>query len=149
MVRLAISDNPGFELSTMETDSGGISYSYLTLEALKEQNPAMELFFILGADSLQKFRTWMEPARILEAATILAAVRDECEILELEHTAREIVKMYGGQIQTIRTPMFQVSSHEIRKRVCRGETIRYLVPKQVEEYILQHGLYAEGKETDE
>ena len=54
----------------------GYSYTYLTLERLKEQNPDTEYFFIIGADSLFDFDGWKEPARICRAAHLLAAGRN-------------------------------------------------------------------------
>ena len=58
MTGLAIEDNPGFALSTIEIDREGNSYSYETLEELKKQNPDVEYYFILGADSLLYLEKW-------------------------------------------------------------------------------------------
>ena len=58
MVKRAISGNPHFELSLIEMNEDGYTYSYRTLETLKEQNPDTDYYFIIGADSLYSFATW-------------------------------------------------------------------------------------------
>lgn len=76
MVEKAISGNPHFELSLTEMNDKGFTYTYHTLETLKEQNPDTDYYFIIGADSLYDFSSWREPARICKACTIVVAVRD-------------------------------------------------------------------------
>ena len=76
MVRLAIEDNPHFELSLAEMHETGYTYTYRTLEELKEYNPDTDYYFIIGADSLFAFDEWMEPERICRACTLVVAVRD-------------------------------------------------------------------------
>ncbi|MGN0433508.1 MAG: nicotinate (nicotinamide) nucleotide adenylyltransferase, partial [Bilifractor sp.] len=68
MVRLAIASNPGFELSLFEMNEDGYSYTYRTLEMLRNKNPDMDFYFIMGADSLFDFDQWREPQRIVNAA---------------------------------------------------------------------------------
>lgn len=75
MVNLAIQGNPHFELSLIEMNAEGFTYTYRTLETLKKQNPDTDYYFIIGADSLYNFATWMEPARICQACTIVVATQ--------------------------------------------------------------------------
>ena len=84
MVRLAISDNPHFELSLAEMHEKGYTYTYRTLEELKEQNPDTDYYFIIGADSLFSFEEWKEPGRICDACTLVVAVRDHASADEQE-----------------------------------------------------------------
>ena len=74
MVRRAVFGNPHFELSLIEMHENGYTYTYHTLETLKAQSPDTEYYFIIGADSLYSFDTWMEPERICQACTLVVAV---------------------------------------------------------------------------
>lgn len=141
MILRAVEDNPAFELNPRELLQGGVSYTYQTLEALKNECPDNEYFFILGADSLKKFKTWKNPEKILQDTIILAAVRDHVVNEEINGIIAEITNEMGGIIKQIYTPEFNVSSHEIRDRVKKGHSIRYLVPDAVAEYILSQNLY--------
>lgn len=85
MVNLAIQGNPHFELSLIEMNAEGFTYTYCTLETLKKQNPDTDYYFIIGADSLYNFATWMEPARICQACTIVVATRDHVPVNHFVH----------------------------------------------------------------
>ena len=76
MVKRAIASNSHFELSLEEMDKTTYTYTYKTLEELKQRNPDTDYYFILGADSLYDFEGWKEPGRILKACTVLVATRD-------------------------------------------------------------------------
>ena len=84
MTALAIQGNPFFAVSAMEVEREGRTYTYETLEKLREQNPDTEYYFILGADSLWKIETWRKPERIFAACHILAAVRDDKSSEDME-----------------------------------------------------------------
>lgn len=141
MVELAISDNPWFFLNKIEVQSQEISYTFLTLEKLKEDYTDAELFFILGADSLFDFEYWRNPERILKNCNILAAYRKHQRQEEFFQHIAYLNEKYPGKFHPLDTPNLEVSSQEIRHRVQQGQTIRYLVPKNVEEYIQEQHLY--------
>ncbi len=141
MVRLAIEDNPAFKLSTIEIDTGGNSYTWQTLETLKEQYPGDEFFFILGADSLLSIEKWAHPEKIFKDAVILAAVRDDCDIEKLEKQKETLTEKYDARIQLLSMPPIAVSSTEIRQEFYTDSRIRKLVPKKTADYILQNHLY--------
>lgn len=141
MILRGIEGNASFELNPRELIQGGVSYTYVTLNELKKECPENEYYFIIGADSLKKFKTWKEPGKILEAATLLVAVRDHVKGQELDGLIEEITSAYGGRIERIYTPEFNVSSQEIRQRIQDGHSIRYLLPDNVCEYITQEHLY--------
>lgn len=144
MVRLAISDNPLFDVSSLEIDSEEVDYTYKTLEALKDRHPEDELYFILGGDSLRDFLTWRHPERILDSSCVLAAVRDDMEGDEFCQSMSEINGWYGRErVFRMRTPNVSVSSHEIRWRIGEGKTVRYMLPENVRAYIAEHGLYSD------
>lgn len=142
MVRLAIADNPLFSLSRLEVDSEEIDYTYLTLETLKAQNPEQDYFFILGGDSLKDFQDWLHPERILAAACLLAAVRDDMEGSEFKQQLARLNEWYGQErVFRMYTPNVSVSSHEIRRRISEGKTVRYMLPEAVRRYIIDQKLY--------
>lgn len=141
MASLAIQGNEHFSLSTYEVDREGVNYTYLTLEAIHEQYPEAELYFILGADSLFDFHKWRCPDKIAKQAIILAAVRDYLTETKVDEQIQLLRETYGGEIYRLDTPNFNVSSKVIRQRCKNGKTIRYMVPEQVREYIIKNGLY--------
>lgn len=141
MVRLAIEDNPAFKLSTVEIDAGGNSYTWQTLETLKEQYPGDEFFFILGADSLLSIEKWANPEKIFKNAVILAAVRDDCDKEKLEKQKVMLTEKYDARIQLLSMPPISVSSTEIRQEFYTDSRIRKLVPEKTADYIFQNHLY--------
>ncbi len=141
MIRLAIADNPHFSCSDYEISKEGISYTYLTLRALKEHFKDDELYFIMGADSLAYFDTWRCPDEISRLSIILAAVRDGLNIEKLMPIREQLWHRYGTRVGFINTPNFSVSSNIIRQRVMSHYSIRYLVPETVREYIKKQSIY--------
>lgn len=144
MVKLAIEDHPGFKLSTVEIDAGGNSYTWQTLEALKEQYPGDKFFFILGADSLLSLEKWAHPERIFENAVILAAVRDDCDRKLLQKQKEHLTDCYHGEIRLLSMPLVDISSTRIREEFYSRQDIRNMVPCKVAEYIVQNRLYEDS-----
>lgn len=144
MIRLAIADNPSFSLSTMEVTSEATSYTYRTLERLTECHPDEDFYFILGGDSLKDFESWRYPDRILKAAYILAAVRDDMAGEDFfGQIAHLNERCEAPRVFPLSTPNFSVSSRKIRELVQNQKTIRYMLPEIVRNYILENNLYME------
>lgn len=141
MIKLAIADNPFFELDFTEVKAERLSYTYLTLLELKKAYPMAELYFILGADSLFDLEDWKKPEEILSNCNILAAYREGEGQKNFQKQIDYLNEKYDAHIYPLHTPSFEVSSREIRSRVSKNQTIRYLVPKEVEAYIQKTGLY--------
>lgn len=141
MVRLAIADQPAFYADDRELRQEEVSYSYLTIQRMREEYPMDELFFILGGDSLKDFRTWYHPEIICSHACIIAAVRDKLGREQLEEYAKELKQLFSAKVYLIQTPNLSVSSSELRKRVAAGHSIRYQVPDRVIDYIDRQHLY--------
>ena len=145
MIRLSIKNNPDFYFSAMEINAARTSYTYLTLQEFHRTYPDWELYFIMGADSLDYLDKWMEPAEICRLATLLVAIRDDLDMNRIKDKAAELKRLYEADIRPIITPNVSVSSHNIRERVAKGEPIRYLVTPEVEEYIAHQCLYQEDE----
>jgi len=144
MMRLAVGGNPGFAVSTAEVDRPGPSYTAETLAELRQQfDSEIELFFIMGADSLADFPHWHQPARILELARLAVAERSPLgdEGFE-EGIPEELAEALRERVVWLPMPLVAISASAVRERVRQGLSIRYWVPEAVEEYIHGHRLYA-------
>ena len=141
MVRLAICDNPHFRLSLMEMNEDGFTYTYRTLEKLRERYPDTEFYFIIGADSLLSFDSWMKPGRILAAATVVVATRDHLPSPQLTREMDRLTEKYGGRMVLLDTMNIDVSSHMLREWTARGNSLRYYTPDAVVRYIRENRLY--------
>lgn len=142
MVKLAIAGNPHFSLCLDEMREEGYSYTYLTLERLKQANPDEEYYFIIGADSLRDFPTWREPARICAAAGLLAAVRDHISANEMEETINRLRREYAADISLLEIPNMDVASHTLRSWIEEDKSVRYYIPDTVVQYIYENHIYA-------
>ncbi len=141
MVRLAAADNPCFEASDAEIRRAGNSYTYETLELLREQYPEVELYHIVGADTLFHMEEWRYPERIFRNSVTAAAVREGFRDAGLQEQADRLAEKYGTRICLIPSRHMEISSTDIRERIRTGRSVRYLVPEQVRQFILQNGLY--------
>lgn len=141
MLQLAIDDNRHFKLSTVEVERTGKTYTAETLTDLCRYNPDCEYYFIIGADSLFQIENWYHPELIMQHATLLAAVREDLEPPQLEQKMEQLRAQYQARIHLLHTPNMSLSSSSIRERVAEGQSIKYLVPKDVEKYIYQNKLY--------
>ena len=140
MVKLAIKGNPHFELSTMELEREGITYTADTLQQLTKEYPENEYYFILGLDSLQQIEKWKTPDIIFHLAHIVAAGRYHFPKERIEGQVHRLEEIYHGKIHLLEIPNMDLSSEMLREHVKMGKSIRYYVPSSVEEYIREHGL---------
>ena len=138
MARLACASNITFEVSPIEIERPGPSYSVITLEEFHKTHPG-EYYFILGADAASDLGHWYAAERIIELARIVVAGRPgatpdrEQLILTFPRLAERMLAVAG--------PRLDISSTLLRERVTAGQSIRYLTPEPVVEYIMRHQLY--------
>jgi|YelNatPaOPRAMG01_1025707.scaffolds.fasta_scaffold87003_2 nicotinate-nucleotide adenylyltransferase len=142
MVEAAITGNPSFEIFRFEIDNQKTSYTVYTLEALLGIYKDAELFFIMGTDSLAEITTWHDPDRLVRMCRIAAAERIG---FDREKVLGMLPEDYHESIVFLDAPIVEISSTEIRRRVVLGESIRYLVPKGVEDYIVRNAIYGSGE----
>ena len=145
---LAIEGNQSFALSTIEIDREGNSYSYKTVEELKEQNPGVDYYFIMGADSLFEIETWKNPAELMKNCIILVAVRDEYNDIQMNEQIHYLQEKYHAEINLLKTPRLDISSTDIRRKVAEGKSIRYMLPDSVIDYIKKLHLYESSDSVD-
>ena len=140
MVKLAIEDNPSFELSDIELNRPGPHYTIDTIKLLAEQNPEVEIVPIIGGDSLNDLPTWYQPREILYAAHWVGVMRRPGEEANLQALERELPGI-SSKIHYVDAPLLEIASREIRERAATGKPFRYYLPEHVFEYIEQHHLY--------
>lgn len=139
MVEFAIAGNSAFRVSTVELDREGPSFTVTTLEQL--QSESRDLFLLVGADSLKDLAHWRQPARILELATVVAVNRGDQPLPEIPELRAVCGDLIDSRVMTIEMPGIDLSATDIRARCGSGRSIRYLVPRAVEVFIEQQGLY--------
>ncbi|HLZ68565.1 MAG TPA: nicotinate-nucleotide adenylyltransferase [Dehalococcoidia bacterium] len=145
MVRLALAGNPAFDVSTVELEQAGPTYTTLTLEALRaELGAGVTLHFILGSDALQDLPNWWQPQRLVRLAKLAVAARGELPAHELASLDRRIPGL-ADACERIEMPALAISSTDLRRRVAAGRSLRYLVPDSVAAYIAEHGLYLRAR----
>ena len=143
MTVLATQDNPAFEASRIEIDRPGPSYTVDTLTELKRiYGESTRLYFITGADAILEILTWHQPERLKCMAKFIAATRPGYDLREVE---RRLPEDFLEQTILLEVPGVHISSTELRSRVASGMPIKYLVPREVEEYIIENGLYGVRK----
>ena len=148
MVEAAIAGNDRFEISRVELDRGGPSYTAETLASLRAADGDDPFALILSAESFAELPTWHEPERILElAAAIVVAPRYGYEEVDEEFLARHFPSSTGRAV-FLDGPRIRMSASEVRERAASGRSIRYLVPDAVAAYIGDHGLYQDQRRTD-
>ena len=140
LVRAAIEDDPSLELSTIELERSGPSYTIDTVTALRGELPGdVEPVLIMAADSLAAIDTWREPDALLASLEWAIAPRPGTPAPEGERL-RERFGPAADRIHLLDGPALDVSATEIRARVAAGRAIRYLVPRRVEAEIAARGL---------
>ena len=136
MLEMSLTNNPNFEISDLEIKREGISY---TIDTIKEVADKLkldknDLFFLMGSDTLKGFHNWKNPEEIIKLCNIIVAIRPG-------FTPSDIPQWVLDNVRFANIPRFEVSSTNIRRRWREGKTIRYMVPKEVWEYINEKELY--------
>lgn len=141
MTVVAVVTNAFFDVSRIEIDREGYSYTYETIKEFRRQLPDTDLFFITGADAILEILTWKNMNGILEECRLIAATRPGYELASLHDTLKGTESRLRDRIHPMEVPALAISSTDIRRRVARGESIKYLLPEAVEQYILKNNLY--------
>lgn len=133
MLKLAVGGDPRFKVSNMEIKLKGVSYTVNTLRKLSLQKPPKELYLIAGSDALKHFSRWRNPDQIVKL----------CHIAVVERPGFHLTTtgLRGKRIVRIKMPLLEISSSDIGRRVKSGQSITYLVPEKVKDYIEKHRLY--------
>lgn len=131
MVSQAIKDNEYFEISDIEIQRKGNTYTVDTLEYIKEKYPGDNIFFIMGADSINTIYEWYEYEKIFPLCTIIAALRGGNDNKLALDNVDKLKSHYGASIQVVNMPVMDISSTQIRWNFIHEKSIRYCVPDSV------------------
>ena len=136
MLNMALTGNENFEISDFEINKGDVSYTIDTItEFANTLNlDKKDLYFLMGSDTLGGFHNWKDPKKIMDLCNIIVAIRPG-------FTPSDIPQWILDKVHFANIPQFEISSTTIRARWRDGKTIRYMVPKEVWEYINKNGLY--------
>ena len=141
MLRLAVGDSLGFEVSDMELRRSGPTLTVETLRELRDElGDGVELCFILGLDALARFDQWVEPERVTELARLLAVSRPGYSGFDWpEFYSRN--PYAEGRVDCLDSTTIDVSASELRARIASGASVGGLLPTAVEQYIRENDLY--------
>jgi len=144
MINHAIKDNPLLDVSELELNREGATYSVESMPKLKEElGGNVELYFLIGLDAMADIHKWKHPAELIEMCHIVGLTRPGYTDFNWADIEKVITEASKG-IRIIEVSRIGVSSTDIRMMVANGISIRYLVPDTVVKYIEEHGLYKSG-----
>ncbi len=139
MVKIAIEPNPRFEVSAIELEDPGPSYTFNSLGRLRDDYPDKERpFLLLGVDSVLEMPRWKCPKSIFDRAQVVAYPRAGLTDVGCDNS----LSVLGREVPILEGPLVGVSGTEIRSRVSSGQSTRYLMPDRVIEYMQRNNLYS-------
>jgi len=140
LCRRATAREPRLEVSRLEIDRPGPSYTVDTLRTLHERSREAELTFIAGGDMAQSLGSWHEPREVLRLARLAVAERAGAGRDDVLASLAPLAPP-PGRVIFLDAPRIDISSSMIRRRVAEGRPIRHLVPDAVAQRIAGAGLY--------
>lgn len=141
MLRLAIARNPKFRVSSVELDRQGTSYTIDTIAYFKDLHPQAQLYLLIGSDQAAAFTKWHKWQEILASVQLCIARRPHTIPPEMERALSFQLATDISSPIWIDAPIIALSSSEIRSRIAQGQTIHYIVPHEVEQYLDKNKLY--------
>ena len=141
MLKLAIKDEPGFELSTVDMDRPGPQYTLDTIKLLAQEYPDAELIPLIGGDSLHDLPTWHNPVELVAACHQIGVMRRPGDSVDLSQLEKQIPGI-TAKVRFVEAPLLEIASHEIRQRAAEGLPFRYYLLPSVYQYIMEHKLYS-------
>lgn len=141
MCKLAFSHLDGCEVSPIELERGGTSYTYLTLTELSGDD--RELFLMVGTDMFLTMDSWRRPDEILRLATVVVASRsfDPETQTAIESKRRQLLSLYEGKIEFLKNSIWDVSSTFLREKIAAGADVSPWLNQDVRQYIEKENLY--------
>ncbi len=145
MTKLAIEDTAYFRFQPYEINRTAISYSYQTMEEFSRIYPDIVFYFIIGSDSLFALETWRCPDKLLRTCSILVACRENIDIRKVKEHITYLNTKYHCDILLLQMPLLEISSSDIRKRVEKHQSVKYILPDCIAHYIEENKLYEGSK----
>lgn len=141
MLERAIAGHPAFDVETCELERGGLSYTIDTIATFRQRFPEAELFLLIGADQVVVFHRWHRWEEIMQQVRLCIAPRP---MVPPEEFQSRLAALREAESIMLELPLLAISSSDIRRRIARGLSVRYLIPEPVWEYIHAQGLYHAG-----
>ena len=145
MLCLSLADEPGMEVSDLELKREGISYTYQTVEQLREQYPQAKLYLLMGTDMFTSFHQWRNPERIWSNATLAVFCRGEKGEKEAIARQKKNLEEQGAEVELIDNPVLTISSSDLRRMIVFRCADSFL-PAGVGDYIRAHGFYGASRD---
>ena len=145
MCRLAVDGEPGLEVSDLEVVRGGDSYTVDTLEQLRRDHPDDDLYLILGWDAAALFKTWHEPARVRQLASVVVVGRPGVPAPDPGQLSTAGLDVTRTIVCLDQTP--DISGSALRHAIQSGGSIAGKLPRAVERYIALHNLYSDNRDS--
>ena len=144
-LELAVAGHPAFRIDRIEKELPEPSYTARTLAELHARHPGNEFFLLMGSDCLPDLPGWYEPRRVIELAGLVVVPRPGVMLWTAERLAKALgVDVSAVRLRFVACPMIEIASRELRRAVADGMSVRYLVPRAVEEYVRERKLYTAG-----
>jgi nicotinate-nucleotide adenylyltransferase len=140
MLRIAAGDHPKMEVSDIELKREGPSYSYITVEQLREMYPDARLYLLMGTDMFTSFLTWKNPERILKNAALAVMCRGDRGERAAIAAQKQVIEDMGYEVELIENDVTVISSTQMRRLLafrCAGD----FLPEGVLDYIREKRLY--------
>jgi len=145
MLQLSFEGESQVEVSDLELCRGGFSYTYETVEQLRQQYPSAELIFLMGTDMFCSFLQWRNPERILKCASVAVFCRGERGETEAIAKQKAALERLGATVYAVENPVTEISSTDLRRMLVFQCAAPFLAPKTVD-YIKANGLYCTAKD---
>ena len=128
------------EVSDIELRREGASYTVDTVEQLRRENPEAELFLMMGTDMFISFLNWVEPERIMKAASLAVFYRGDKKEKQAVEAQKARLEAMGARVCLVENPVTAISSTNLRRMLVFGCADAFLCPG-VGDYVRAHGLY--------
>ncbi len=144
MLRLAVQGDARYEVSDEEVARGGVSFTVDTVERLRARRPEAELHLVIGGDTLRELHTWKDIGRLLTLCRVVTVARPGFSADSIDPALLRLPDPWPRTLlaNVITGHLVEISASDIRQRISRRQSIRYLVPESVERYIRERGLYS-------
>jgi nicotinate-nucleotide adenylyltransferase len=143
MLELAVAGHPAFRIERVEKELPPPSYTAETLAELHRRHPGNEFALLMGSDGLPDLPAWYEPRRVVELAGLVVVPRPGVMLWTADRLAKALgIPAEQVRLRYVACPMIEIASRELRRAVADGMSVRYLVPRAVEEYVRDRKLYA-------
>ena len=140
LLEAAISDNPKFVISKVDIDRAAPSYTYQTLRILNEDHPDDEIIFLMGGDSLRDLPLWEKPEELISYCKEIGVMERPGARTNIDKLEKTIPGL-RDKVKWVEAPLLEISSRRIRKKIERGEPVKYYLQDEVYKLIESNNLY--------